>query len=48
VLGAIARRDVGGARRIITSHIQVMKEDLIEVFHLSGRVIEEKEKQMGL
>lgn len=48
VLDEIARRDVEGARRIITSHIRVMKEDLIDVFRLSGRIIEEKERQMGL
>lgn len=48
VLEEIARRNVSGARQVITNHIKIMKTDLIEVFDLSDRTIEKKREQMGL
>lgn len=48
LLAEIAKRNVSGARRIITNHIRIIKRDLIEVFDLSNQTIEEKRQQLGL
>lgn len=48
LLDAIANGNVKLAKQISISHIKVMKEDLIEVFEISGQVLEEKQEQMGL
>ncbi len=48
LLDALAHRNVNLAKQISTSHIKVMKEDLIEVFEISSQVLEEKQQQMGL
>jgi len=48
LLDEIAKRNVSGARRIITNHVKVMKRDLIEIFDLSNQTIEEKRQQLGL
>jgi DNA-binding GntR family transcriptional regulator len=48
LLDAIANRNVDLAKQVCTSHIKVMKMDLIEVFEISSQVLEEKQEQMGL
>jgi DNA-binding GntR family transcriptional regulator len=48
LLDAIANRNVILAKQITTSHIRVMKKDLIEVFEISSQILEEKQQQMGL
>jgi DNA-binding GntR family transcriptional regulator len=48
LLDAISNRNVSLAKRIITSHIKIMKRDLIEVFNISGQILEEKQEQMSL
>jgi DNA-binding GntR family transcriptional regulator len=48
LLGAISNRNVDLAKQIVTSHIKIMKRDLIEVFNISGQVLEEKQRQMSL
>ena len=48
LMDAISNRDVSLAKQSITNHIKIMKKDLIEVFNISGQVLEEKQLQMGL
>ncbi len=48
LLDAIAKRNVDLAEQISVDHIKGMKEDLKEVFQISSRVLEEKQKQMRL
>lgn len=48
LLDAIANRNVEQAKLVCTSHIIVMKTDLIEVFEISSQVLEEKQRQIGI
>ena len=48
LLDAITNREVNLAQQIAVSHIKGMKEDLMEVFEISNRILEEKQQQMGL
>lgn len=48
LLNAISKGDANLAKEIVTNHIQIMKRDLIEVFNISGEIIEEKQQLMGL
>jgi DNA-binding GntR family transcriptional regulator len=47
-LDAITKREVNLAEQIAVNHIKGTKEDLLEVFEISNRIIEEKQQQMGL
>jgi DNA-binding GntR family transcriptional regulator len=48
LLDAITNREVNLAEQIVVSHIKGTKEDLLEVFEISNRILEEKQQQMGL
>jgi DNA-binding GntR family transcriptional regulator len=49
IFDSIATHNANLAERLSTEHIKVfMKDDLIEVFNMSSKVLDEMEKQMGL
>ena len=49
IFDSIATHNANLAERLSTDHIKVfMKDDLIEVFNMPGKVLDEMEKQMGL
>jgi DNA-binding GntR family transcriptional regulator len=48
LLDSITKREVNLAEQIAVSHIKGTKEDLLEVFEISNRILEEKQQQMGL
>jgi DNA-binding GntR family transcriptional regulator len=48
LVNAISKKDIDLAEQISIRHIRGMEEDLLEVFEISGRVLGQKQQQMGL
>jgi DNA-binding GntR family transcriptional regulator len=49
ILDSIMTRNAKLAEKLSRDHIKAfMKDDLIEVFNMPGKVLDEMEKQMGL